>query len=424
VYIVSGNGGKNLYEFDTAISGSAVRYDAGYGAVLVEASGTTMGLEAWSVPENTAKGSDLIASLVDRYQLPALRQGCTVANVSVNADADDAEQEQSTGRINLNSTGLEMVEDAGTKQYIGLRFADVPVPAGVHIENASIEFTARAQDSARTELALYGEASDRPGSFSDANNDVWGRPRTLASVQWVDIPPWLRTAPRTRYQTPDLSPIVQEIVDRPGWVSGSSIVYLIEGSGRRTAYAHDHVLKDPALLSILYCEPFDVTGKVWLDRDRDGVQEPGEPRSGGTTVRLWNAGVDGQVGGEDDQLLATTSSDNQGYGFKDVPSGPYYLEFVRADGYALAAPDQGDDNIDSDADPETGFSHIFNRSNARVNNIDAGLYHEPVVIQQADFWGSALGQALPWLVGLLVLVGLSVVVLVCCFRRRRAQEIV
>jgi hypothetical protein len=381
-----------------------------------------MGFEAWSVPENTAEGADLVATLVDTYYLPALRQGCTVANVSVNADADDAEQDQSTGRVNLNSTGLEMVDDAGIKQTIGLRFADVTMPAGMHIQNATIEFTARAQDTARTDLTFYGQASDRPFSFSDADNDVWERPRTLASVQWDDIPTWLRTSPRTRYQTPDLSTIVQEIVDRPGWVSGNSLVFLIDGSGRRTAYAHDHTLQDPPLLSILYCEPYDVAGRVWLDRDRDGIRKPGEPRSGGTTVKLWDVGGDGDIGGDDDQLVATAGSDNQGYGFKDVPGGAYYVEFVRTNGFAPTLPDQGDDNVDSDADPDTGFSHVFNRSDVRVNNIDAGFYHEPVVIQQAGFWGSALGQALPWLVGLLVVVGLLAVALVCCFRRRRPQE--
>ena len=33
----------------------------------------------------------------------------------------------------------------------------------------------------------------------------------------------------------DLSAIIQEIIDRPGWYAGSSMVFLFEGNGTRTA---------------------------------------------------------------------------------------------------------------------------------------------------------------------------------------------
>ena len=40
-------------------------------------------------------------------------------------------------------------------------------------------------------------------------------------------------------EQPDLSAIVQEIVNRAGWSSGQSMVFVITGSGKRTASAFE-----------------------------------------------------------------------------------------------------------------------------------------------------------------------------------------
>ena len=36
-------------------------------------------------------------------------------------------------------------------------------------------------------------------------------------------------------EMPDLSALVQEVVDRPGWAPGGSLVLLVSGTGTRTA---------------------------------------------------------------------------------------------------------------------------------------------------------------------------------------------
>jgi hypothetical protein len=36
-------------------------------------------------------------------------------------------------------------------------------------------------------------------------------------------------------RTPDLSRIIQEIVNRPGWGSGNALALIVSGTGRRTA---------------------------------------------------------------------------------------------------------------------------------------------------------------------------------------------
>lgn len=65
---------------------------------------------------------------------------------------------------------------------------------------------------------------------------------------------------------------------------------------------------------------------VWLDADRDGIQEGAEEGLPGITVELYDPGPDGAVGGGDDILLATTVTDADGrYRFTGLDAGNYYV---------------------------------------------------------------------------------------------------
>uniref|UniRef100_A0A7S4SBN9 DUF1501 domain-containing protein n=1 Tax=Ditylum brightwellii TaxID=49249 RepID=A0A7S4SBN9_9STRA len=55
-----------------------------------------------------------------------------------------------------------------------------------------------------------------------------------------------------KHKTPDLSPIIQELVDRSGWVLGNSVVLIINGTGTRVAEAWDGDPKNAPLLVVTY----------------------------------------------------------------------------------------------------------------------------------------------------------------------------
>ena len=40
-------------------------------------------------------------------------------------------------------------------------------------------------------------------------------------------------------RTPDLAVLVQEVIGRPGWVDGGSLVLLVSGSGQRVADSYE-----------------------------------------------------------------------------------------------------------------------------------------------------------------------------------------
>jgi len=53
-------------------------------------------------------------------------------------------------------------------------------------------------------------------------------------------------------QTPEISAIIQDIVDRPGWASGNSLVIIITGTGLRTAEAFEGAAAGAPLLHVEY----------------------------------------------------------------------------------------------------------------------------------------------------------------------------
>ncbi|MEO1367634.1 MAG: SdrD B-like domain-containing protein, partial [Acidobacteriota bacterium] len=119
-------------------------------------------------------------------------------------------------------------------------------------------------------------------------------------------------------------------------------------------------------------EPAVVGNRVWLDQNVDGLQQPGEAGLAGVEVRLLDAG-----GAE----VATTTTASGGiYQFFGVPSGGYRIEVRPPPGAAFSAPDVGEDDlVDSDVDPATGRSELFQYVAGSANRRwDAGLQVPPI----------------------------------------------
>ena len=164
------------------------------------------------------------------------------------AGSDDAE-ESASGTMDLVSSDLELVFD-GSNQTTGLRFTNVTVPPGALIARAWVQFQADEAQSELTTLTLRGQAADHPAGFTTAAGNIAARPRTAASVSWSP-PTWAVVGEAAAAQrTPELASVIQEIVNRPGWVSGNSLVILISGTGRRTAESYEGLASGAALLHL------------------------------------------------------------------------------------------------------------------------------------------------------------------------------
>ncbi|MEM7209676.1 MAG: chitobiase/beta-hexosaminidase C-terminal domain-containing protein, partial [Pseudomonadota bacterium] len=165
---------------------------------------------------------------------------------------DDAEETVASGNVNASSSDLELSTDGNTLQVIGLRFQDIAIPADTTITQANIQFTSAATDTGATNLTIFGDANAQPGAINTGNSNISNRTTTSTSVNWSP-PSWLGSGNTTEDQrTPDLSSIVQEIIDLPGWQENNNMVFVIGGTGERTAESYNGSASEAALLSIDY----------------------------------------------------------------------------------------------------------------------------------------------------------------------------
>jgi len=173
--------------------------------------------------------------------------------------------------------------------YWVLRFTNINVPQGATIQSATITYRAQASSlfDDTSGHTFYGQADDDPSTFTATANNISGRARTSVSVDWV-VPKWTSN---TDFISPDLSTIVQEIVNRSGWRSNNALVIIGQTTVGQNRVAHSFDSPDfssyAPLLTITYCvnDNHTIGGLVWED-DGDGIQESGEPGIGDVPVTL------------------------------------------------------------------------------------------------------------------------------------------
>jgi PKD repeat protein len=148
-------------------------------------------------------------------------------NVTVSNGNDDAEQFRNDGSMYLTSSDLEIGNDTGTDQYMGVRFQNIAIPQGAIITNAYIQFRGDEADAFSSQLNIYiaGEATDNSSTFNTTTNNISSRPLTTSQYTWADgsVPGW---AVGVLYNTPNISAVVQEIINRPGWAAGNAMSYI------------------------------------------------------------------------------------------------------------------------------------------------------------------------------------------------------
>ncbi|MCB0551897.1 MAG: hypothetical protein KDD19_30305, partial [Phaeodactylibacter sp.] len=176
-----------------------------------------------------------------------------MACVRIASSTDDAE-ELASGSMDITSSDLEMVEDPSQGiQVVGLRFNGLNIPQGASITAAYIQFTVdETRNGNPCDLNIYGQASDDAATFSNGNSDITSRPRTNSFVNWLpdDWASIGSAGPAQR--TPDLSSVIQEIVNRSQYTANSSIAIIIDGTGRRTAESFDTAPGDAPELCVEY----------------------------------------------------------------------------------------------------------------------------------------------------------------------------
>ncbi len=158
-------------------------------------------------------------------------QSTGTLDIRVEDISDDAEQNGAS--VNNDIYDLELGD-----KICGMRFQNLAIPQGSTITSAYIQFEVDEVRDGITNLTIWGQNHENPTTFSNSNNNISSRDKTTASVSWDNVPEWgILHEVGVAQQSPDLSAIIQEIVDLEDWSSGNAIVFIVEGSGERVAEA-------------------------------------------------------------------------------------------------------------------------------------------------------------------------------------------
>jgi hypothetical protein len=149
------------------------------------------------------------------------------------SSGDTVEEHLDGGSLNTGSSDLEMpYDDSGNPptdpQLIGLRFQNVEVPAGSIIKNAWIQGTSDNEylTGGPVNLAIWGRLEPDAGAFV-GSGAVSSAPRTSVHAKWSDLPEWTSGASGPDQRTSDISAVIEELVNQPGWVAGNSLALII-----------------------------------------------------------------------------------------------------------------------------------------------------------------------------------------------------
>ena len=176
--------------------------------------------------------------------------GNTNISIRIN-DGDDDVEEDDDGDVDDGSSDLELVDD-GDDQHVGLRFNSVNIPTGSSIVCAYIDFEVDEKHTTDTDLDIYVQNIGDAPAFIDGNDtyDVTGRISSGdANVSWDNADAANKNAILT---SPDISSLVQNVVDRGDWVSGNSMAFIINGSGKREVESYNGESSAAPLLRVEY----------------------------------------------------------------------------------------------------------------------------------------------------------------------------
>ena len=160
---------------------------------------------------------------------------------SIAAKSDDAEENVTTGEVSLSSSDLELLRDGSSVQMVGLRFQGINIPQGATINEARIQFNVDETSTGDLTVEIKGEKADNTATFG-GQHSISSRPVTTAVVQWTPEDWTIQGEVGEAQRTPDLSSILQEIINRSGWQRHNAVSFIISDTGsasKRVAGAFD-----------------------------------------------------------------------------------------------------------------------------------------------------------------------------------------
>lgn len=145
-------------------------------------------------------------------------------NTGSNTIAVEIHQDGATSsdtRFDMSLTG-----EASVIADVGFRFGNIDVPQGAKIVDAFMRLSSASITEDTHNITVEGQNSDNAAVFTTTPYSISSRPRTSANQVWSNDKALLD---EHEIKLTNLTDIVQEITDRPGWTSGNAMAFFLNG---------------------------------------------------------------------------------------------------------------------------------------------------------------------------------------------------
>lgn len=174
-------------------------------------------------------------------------------SIPITTGDDDGYYNPDTSFFTATQTLLDFGEASGSRDTF-LYYQNVTVPPGVELASARLRMQAGAtRGGTICNILIAAEDSDNPAAPIDVA-DAIGRTRTTATVPWNNVEAFTVDQ---EYFSPDFAPVLNEVIARPGWASGNSILLFLEDNGsdvaaHRRAASFEHATLEPVTLELAW----------------------------------------------------------------------------------------------------------------------------------------------------------------------------
>jgi hypothetical protein len=176
-------------------------------------------------------------------------QVCTPGSLDVDVSSNADDSWEDGGSMKNGDAKVELGEDGGADRWAGFRFQSITIPRGANITSAYLEIESDSDVSGSgSSVTLYADDRSDPPNFT--SQDITSRTVTSASNTWT-FSDWTNG---NRYQSPDISSIIQELVDDNSGLSNDEIAILLDatGSAKREGKTYESGSSNAANLVVVW----------------------------------------------------------------------------------------------------------------------------------------------------------------------------
>lgn len=175
-----------------------------------------------------------------------------MATFNVSASADDGRYTQTT--FTVVGTTMKMCFGGGQPTFIFIRFNNLNIPSGSTINSAKLTFVSGSNSSGTT-VSVNIYLCDEDNAAAPTSIATYDEKPLTSAVSWSNVSSWTLGS---SYDTPDLSTILQSVINRAGWALNNSVCFMIQNNGGtsgRDICSYDNTTYTEPILTVTWTEP-------------------------------------------------------------------------------------------------------------------------------------------------------------------------